>query len=102
FLSLQALRPPLPAFLQNMYEHHYVFQLFPTERRCPSVRLDRRLWALGMAPGWSGHGSARPWQIARVEAANQPSNSDPWPRRFLSHLSQVGASMGYLGRISSG
>ena len=97
---LRALRPPLPEFFLDGCERHYALQLFPTESRCPSVWLSRRLWELGIAPRWSGHGSSRPWQIAWVEGANQASDSDPWPRRFLRHLSRVGVSMGYLGRIT--
>ena len=97
---LRALRPPLPEFFLDGCERHYALQLFPTESRCPSVWLSRRLWELGIAPRWSGHGSSRPWQIAWVEGANQTSDSDPWPRRFLRHLSRVGVSMGYLGRIT--
>ena len=93
---LRALRPPVPEFLLDRLERHYALQLFPTESRCPSVRLSRRLWALGIAPRWSRHGATRPWRVTWVDPADLPYPSNTWPRRIL----QLGAVMGYLGRIA--
>ena len=94
---LRVLRPPLPEFLLDRLERHYALQLFPTESRCPSVRLGRRLWELGIAPRWSVDGATRPWRGTRGVPADLPHVSDTWPRRIL----QVGAVLGYLGRIAA-
>ena len=93
---LRALRPPLPEFLLDRLERHYALQLFPTENRCPSVRLGRRLWELGIAPRWSGHGVTHPGRMAWVDPAALPEASNTWPRR----IRRLGAVVGYLGRIA--
>ena len=94
---LQALRPPLPTFLLNRLERHYVLQLFPTESGCPSVRLRLRLWELGFAPRWSEHGAARPWRTPWPDSADRRSSASP--RQLLNQVRRAGASLGYLGRI---
>lgn len=59
---LRALRPPLPELVLRGLLRHYTLTLVPTTLAdCPSVRLQRLLWSLGMRPGWSGHGDARRW-----------------------------------------
>lgn len=59
-----ALRPPGPDAVLDVLERHYASNLFPSEPRCPSVRLANLLWAAGIRPGWSGHGAARPWHVS--------------------------------------
>ncbi len=97
---LQALRPALPEFVLNRLECHYVLGLFPTESRCPSVRLSRRLWELGIAPGRSEHGTARPWKNPWIESLHPGSRSHAWSR-FLTKVRGARAAIGYLGRITS-
>jgi len=98
---LQALRPAAPTFVMNRLERHYVFDLFPTERRCPSEWLRRRLWELGIAPGRSEHGAARPWTVPWSDPATGRSASDTWLSRFLAKARRARASIGYLGRITA-
>jgi hypothetical protein len=58
---IRALRPPRPeAYLRGL-ERHYVRNLVPSGLACPSVRVDRALWNLGMVPALSGFGDVRPW-----------------------------------------
>jgi hypothetical protein len=61
---LAALRPPAPDAMLDLLERHYTSNLFPSEPKCPSVRLANLLWAAGIRPGWSGHGAARPWHAS--------------------------------------
>ncbi len=96
---LQVLRPAAPAFVLNSLERHYVLDLFPTERSCPSVKLLRRLWELGIAPRWSEHGAARPWKIPWIHPTQERSTSRTWLSRFLAQVTRARASIGYVGRI---
>lgn len=95
---LRALRPPRPAFLVERLERHFALQLFPTEHGCPSVTLGRRLWELGMAPRWSGHGAARPWRVFDEGWLDPPTPPapDPWPRRVLNQTQHLASSLAYL------
>lgn len=91
-----ALRPPRPeAYLRGL-ERHYLLNLFPTGQVCPSVRLDRTLWDLGILPAWSGHGDARPWdQDARFLAAKRAS---PAPAR-AGRVQRLWRTTRYLGNV---
>lgn len=95
---LHALRPRVPAWVLNSLERHYVLDLFPTEGSCPSVKLRRRLWELGMAPRSSEHGTARPWKIP-IEGMNASATSRVWSG-LLNQVRGVRAAVGYLGRIT--
>ena len=98
---LKALRPTVPGFVLNSLERHYALELFPTESSCPSVRLSRRLWELGIAPGWSEHGTARPWTIpCWIESIHAGSTSQA-RSRLVTQLRSVRAAIGYLGRITA-
>ncbi len=56
-----ALDPGLPEGVLRRLERHYLLHLLQTEWICPSVRVGYRMWELGMRPGRSGLGRARPW-----------------------------------------
>ena len=60
---LLALRPPISARLLDRLERHFSCGFLPTPAACPSVRLSRKLWEAAIRPGWSGHGSVRPWHF---------------------------------------
>jgi len=94
---LRALHPPLPEFLLDRLEHHYVLELFPTENSCPSVKLGRWLWEVGIAPRRSEHGAGRPWQVSHGWCESVAA--DTWPRRLLNRARHIGASLGYVGRL---
>lgn len=98
---LQALRPTVPTFVMNRLERHYVFDLFPTERHCPSEQLRRRLWELGIGPRRSEHGATRPWTIPWADSADGHSASPTWPNRVLAKAKRARAAIGYLGRITA-
>lgn len=56
---LVALAPPRPGWMLDWLERSYLeVGLF---RSCPSQRLPRWLWTLGIDPRGSGHGTHRPW-----------------------------------------
>ena len=98
---LQALRPRVPEFVLNSLERHYVLELFPAGSSCPSVNLGRRLWELGIAPGWSEHGAARPWKSSCwIESTHARSTSRTWSQ-FLTQVRHASAAIGYLGRITA-
>lgn len=58
---LGALRPRRPEAYLRAVERHFLLNLVSPRSPCPSVRLDRWLWEMGILPDWSGHGEARPW-----------------------------------------
>jgi hypothetical protein len=100
---LAALRPPRRELWLEWLERHYVSNLFPSKDGCPSVWLTRRLWESGMVPGWSGHGTTRPWQVAErweagaapsaPETIHAPSSAGPGPWRTIKAWSS------YLQRL---
>lgn len=57
---LAALRPPRAAWVLDLLERHYAGVAGLTLQPCPSVRLERALWSLGVMPAWSGH-QVLPW-----------------------------------------
>jgi hypothetical protein len=61
--AVSPLRPPGTDFNFERCERHFLLSLFPSERICPSVRLSRAMWELGIRPASCGHGSVRPWQF---------------------------------------
>ena len=101
--ALRALRPPRRDFLLKRLERHYALQLFPTKSGCPSVTLGRRLWELGMAARWSGHGSVRPWRDVFSEgwldSTTPPVATDRWPRRLQHGARHVADSLAYLWQM---
>ena len=98
---LRALRPPRPELPTTLLEYHYALQLFPSGCSCPSVRLGRRLWALGMAPRWSGHRSIRPWQFDPLRSTPCRAASVAWPRRLLNWVRTTAAAIAYLKRVTA-
>ena len=65
---LASLSPPYPNFVSRRLERLLVASLLASDDRCPSVRLGRKLWETAIAPGWSGHGTSRPWECHRAMA----------------------------------
>jgi len=94
---LVALRPPRPAVLLKRLEGHFLRQLFSVEQTCPSVALCHALWELAIAPRWSGHGRARPWQGSEHWGETRVRSK----RRFLQNARHAIDAMRYVGRIAS-
>ena len=94
--ALAALRPPYPEWLLSWLERHFQSSLLASEQRCPSVRLARRLWELGMAPGWSGHGNARPWQVTERWSATSSSTPKSVRLSVMTSLRQLAAGAWYV------
>jgi hypothetical protein len=98
---LASLRPPYPEFIIERLERHFVSNLFPSEVRCPSVWLTRWLWEAGVLPGWSGHDTARPWQVSeRWIAASEPKSEPPGGRAVRGWFRSIRGIVTYLLRLS--
>jgi hypothetical protein len=97
---VDALRPPRSATALDRLERHFAVELLLTESVCPSVRLGRAMWELGVMPRWSGHGGIRPWDSSerapgfagmprpprhRRRVVNQLAKAVQW-RRYLRTL----------------
>jgi len=61
--ALADLAPPVPESIRAVVARHLMLVLVPGSRDCPSIRLRRVMWNAAILPGWSGHGSARPWKL---------------------------------------
>lgn len=98
---LSSLRPPYPEFIIERLERHFISSLFPSEDRCPSVWLTRRLWEVGVSPRWSRHGAARPWQVSeRWTATSGSPESQQSDVRSAGWFRRVAAGITYLLRLS--
>jgi hypothetical protein len=102
---LKSLRPPYPEYIVQRLERHIVSSLFPSEDRCPSVRLTQRLWEMAILPRWSGHGATRPWHVTeRWNASAAPLASESSKRRaVMDSVRKIVAGGAYLlrlGRVS--
>ena len=99
---LDSLRPPYPEFIVNRLERHLLASLFPSDNRCPSVRLTRRLWEVAVAPDWSGHGDARPWQVSKQRLASfeRVESEPPIGGTITDRLRKIRAGCAYLLRVS--
>lgn len=58
---LRKLAPAGPAWLLDALTRHFAQISLPTREVCPSVKLSRTLWRMGVQPGMQGHGRSRPW-----------------------------------------
>ena len=99
---LASLRPPYPKFIIDRLERHFVSSLFPSENRCPSVWLTRRLWEAGVSPRWSGHGVTRPWKVSErwMAASGPPKSEQPGGRAVTGWFRGIRAIVTYLSRLS--
>jgi Uncharacterised nucleotidyltransferase len=99
---LASLRPPYPEFIIDRLERHFVSSLFPSEDRCPSVWLTRRLWEAGVSPRWSRHGAARPWKVSErwMAASAPPKSEQPGGRGVTGWFQHIRAGVNYLLRLS--
>lgn len=98
---LAALAPSRPGRLLDWLERSYVeTALF---RSCPSQRLPRWLWSLGMDPKGSGHGPHRPWASDR-EFRYDVTGVDPArpPTGLVDRARRIPAGLAFLGRTLVG
>jgi hypothetical protein len=80
---LAALRPPQPEFALRRLEQHFTHFLLPTEAICPAKSVAYAMWEAGVRPGWSGHGTVRPWDRADdLLGAQRPTKA----RRIAEHV----------------
>ena len=97
---LAELRPSRPMWLLNRLERSFVeAALF---RSCPYPRILEVLWALGIDPRGSGHGSRRPWGSDEQFRAEVEGSANAEPTRFTDRLARIPAGLGYLRSIVSG
>jgi len=75
--AMDELRPPGLRIAEAALLRHFALQLFQPEQVSLPISLTQRLWVLGMRPGRSGYGEARPWNknetfLPTEEDAEQP------------------------------
>jgi hypothetical protein len=99
---LTSLRPPYPEFIIGRLERHFISSLFPSEDRCPSVWLTRRLWEAGVSPRWSRHGAARPWHVSErwLAASGRATSEQPGGSAVNGWFKRIRAGIVYLLRLS--
>lgn len=89
------LSPGHPGVVRRMLERHALDQILPSERRCPSVRLQRWLWTLAIRPDWSGHSRIRPWTHAADWEADGTTDGRERPPGAGSAPGRLSAWMRY-------
>jgi hypothetical protein len=99
---LTSLRPPYPEFILGRLERHFISSLFPSEDRCPSVWLTRRLWEAGISPRWSRHGGARPWQVSErwLVSSGRAKSEQPGSPAVDGWFKRIKPAIVYLLRLS--
>lgn len=97
---LRDLRPPRPELVLSRLEQHYLESLFPGGAGCPSDALTNALWELGIAPGWSGHGSARPWSGVERWGSARKTDRSTWVGQVVGRAQHAAAALGYLARLT--
>lgn len=97
---LEALRPPRSSRVLDLLERHFASIAGLAPVPCPSVRLQRALWTLGLLPHWSGHGDIRPWTAGAEWAAVAPAAGEGtaggWWSRGRAALVHFGRYAGAL------
>jgi hypothetical protein len=95
---LKSLHPPYPEFIVQRLERHLVSSLFPSEDRCPSVWLTRRLWEAAVAPRWSKHGTARPWHVSErwLAASVRSQGKQAIDPAFMGLVRKIEAGRAYI------
>ncbi len=70
---LHRLAPKRSGIVLASIERHFTSMLFHDDTtRCPSARLERKLWEWAIEPERSGHGESRPWRTGdRFGEANR-------------------------------
>lgn len=94
---LDELRPALPDAVLSALERHFALRLFSVGSGCPSVRLGRALWRLGMRAD-DGPGGVRPWDHREDFAAAQ-EGADGALRRAIEQIRDAPRWTGYLARV---
>lgn len=88
---IAALRPRTSKMLLDRLERHYISEFLPLAQRCPSFRLRRAIWALGIRPGEYGRSPERPWNRSRDylrEYGSSQPDSPPDPDRFIRRVTE--------------
>lgn len=82
---LKALSPGWPEPVLSRLERHFATEMFIHTRVCPSFRLRRVAWELGIRPRREGYGASRPWSL---------DWDDPDTQELSASLPQPGRSAG--------
>ena len=97
---LRRLEPRLPEAILRRLERHFTQSILSRDEGCPSVRLERELWAIAMQPRRSGHGERRPW-LASPALMLERQRLNPQRARSgtLEHLGHVVRWSRYLANM---
>jgi hypothetical protein len=97
---LGRLRPRLPESARRALTRHFTNTLVRRGLTCPSTRLEKGLWSIGMQPRRQGHGDVRPWLVSRdLQLAlneQKPAVDHQWR---LPALHRVGRSARYVSQL---
>lgn len=101
---LGALRPRLPAAMLGALERHFALGMLPFDAIGPSVLLRRYAWRLGVLPGRSGHGDARPWTLTQQFSPGfgAPGGSPGIAQRAAAHWRRAAAWRSYAKAMLRG
>lgn len=88
---LDDLKPPVGESMLGPVERYFCTVLCrPPDWQDRTMLVCRTLWRLGMQPGWSGHGGARPWRRDELftwdsHGADEPQAPSGGSSRILPH-----------------
>lgn len=88
---LDDVKPPVGESMLGPVERYFCTVLCrPPDWQDRTMLVGRTLWRLGMQPGWSGHGGARPWRRDELftwdsRVTNDPQAAPPGSSRVLPH-----------------
>lgn len=97
---LSRLRPNHPDIIHRLLLRHFARGLLRMRGRCPSIGLERALWAIAIQPGRTGHGRMRPWAVSQeLGVAMRQRESMTEPSQLLAPFRQIKRSGRYLSEI---
>ena len=101
--TVAALRPGRSESVCRILDRHFAGQWFQLEGSCPSLKLERFLWQVGMGPLGRVRGHSAPWGrealFPELHAQHTPETASG---RLGRHLTRVGSYARYLRRVVLG
>lgn len=98
-----ALRPQMSEAVARILERHFAGQWYLLDGPCPSLRLERFLWQVGMGPLGRGANRSTPWAreslFPQLWEAPVPESTSG---RLGRHLASVGSYAKYFRRVVLG
>jgi hypothetical protein len=97
---LKQLAPPHGDAWLRIIGRHLASGVVPTAGMCPSVRISRWMWLAAIRPGWSDHGTSRPWDhSAEFGPRDRDEVMDRGVAKLVHHFRQAGRWRSYLASV---